>query len=81
MKAKKNTRKNRVSPSLKKRAEKQFGELEIGDCCIDASNDLLIKSGEDQTAVSLVTGMIYGNFCDCYVVPVDVKINWTKLKS
>lgn len=81
METKKNTRKNRLSPSLKKRKEKRFNELEIGDCCIDASNDLLIKSDEDQRAVSLISGIIYNDFCDCYVIPVDVKINWAKPKD
>jgi len=76
-----NKRKSRVSPPLKKRKEKKFSELEIGDCCIDASNDLLIKTDEEQDAVSLVTGIVYHDFCDCYVMPIEVKVNWTKPKN
>ncbi|GAF74888.1 unnamed protein product, partial [marine sediment metagenome] len=28
--------------------------------------------------VSLATGTIYGDLCDCQVVPVDIQIAWKK---
>lgn len=73
-------KKNRLSPPLKKIKEKSFSELNTGDCCIDSSNDLLIKtSGKyEQSGVSLVTGIVYGELCDCQVVPVDITVAWKK---
>lgn len=76
--AKKKT--NRIIPALNKSKEKDFGDLSTGDCCIDASGDLLIKTSDEyeQNGVSLATGIVYSDLCDCQVVPVDIQITWKK---
>ena len=75
-----NNNKNRVSPPLKISRESQFSSLKVGDCFIDASGDLLMKTSDDyeQSGVSLTTGTTYGNLCECQVMPVNIQITWKK---
>ena len=76
--AKKKT--NRITPALIQSREKDFSDLDTGDCFIDASGDLLLKTSDscEQSGVSLATGIIYGELCGCQVVPVDIQITWKK---
>lgn len=71
---------NRVSPPLKRAHENRFDNLKAGDCFIDASNDLLMKTDDDaeQSGISLITGIVYSELCLCQVMPVDVTITWKK---
>jgi hypothetical protein len=73
-------KKNRISPPLKVSRENQFSNLKVGDCFIDAAGDLLIKTSDEQeqSAVSLATGTVYSDLCDCQVMPTDIQITWKK---
>ena len=76
--AKKKT--SRIMPALHKSKEKTFGDLDTNDCFIDSSGDLLIKTDDidEQSGVSLSTGMVYSDLCNCQVTPVDIQITWKK---
>jgi len=77
---KKAVKKNRINPPLKKMMEKDFEDLKAGDCFLDNTNDLLMKTSDEnsQSAVSLIDGEVYDGLCYSQVIPVNVTINWER---
>lgn len=80
---KKVVKKDRINPPLEARInEKSYNDLIAGDCFINNTNDLLMKTneGDEQSAVSLVDGKYYSGLCDLQVIPMDITVNWKKRK-
>lgn len=78
---KKVVKKSRINPPLVKTREKDFENLNPGDCFLDNTNDLLIKTNDDdQSAVSLLDGEMYENLCYSQVTPVEITVNWKRKK-
>lgn len=52
-----------------------FETLGIGDCFIDEAGDLMMKLDEEQDAVDLNNGHVYGNMCGDRVTRVNAEVH------
>lgn len=50
-----------------------FAELEPGDC-FRWADSLLIKTDQEQDAVDLEDGVVYGDMCRKRVIPVNAEV-------